>query len=166
MSPALRSPASVAGTGVTTERGHTCVNSLCWPTRGRSMVALEGASPRWCPEAVWEGGRRARGLERPRPAQEWDGGWTWRVGRLCGARTGVGFTGKGRRDVGRFHRGREGGGARLGRGTFSAHLPRASLWQVQTSPSPGTAGPLTAPRRSENPKWPKVTQLVSGSDKI
>lgn len=58
------------------------------------------------------------------------------------------------------------GGARLGRGTFSAHFPKASLWQVQTSPSPGTAGPLTAPRRSENRKWSKVTQLVSGSDKI
>lgn len=104
-------------------RSHMCEQPLL-AHRGRSMVALEGASPRWCPEAVWEGGRRARGLERPRPAQEWDGGWTWRVGRLCGARTGVGFTGKGMRGVGRLHRGREGGRDKAGERNIQCPLAK------------------------------------------
>lgn len=42
MCPALRSPASVAGTGVTTERGHTCVNSLCWPTEEEAWWLWRG----------------------------------------------------------------------------------------------------------------------------
>lgn len=142
------------------------MNSLCWPTEEEAW---------W----LWRGLPLGGALKLCGKEGEGYGGWKdqdqLRSGMVVG-RGGWGdsvepgqvlaLPGKGGEAWGDFTGGGREGGTRLGRGTFSAHLPRASLWQVQTSPSPGTAGPLTAPRRSENRKWPKVTQLVSGSDKI